>query len=66
MAHVSIKTPTGRRTCFKIGGVVGACMDQAGDRMPAHPAKRMLVAYASHHVATIEDPIDLRSVQRRD
>ena len=40
----------------EIGGVVGVFMDQAGDRMPAHPAKRMLVACASRHVATIEDP----------
>jgi len=46
----------------KIGGAVGACMDQAGRR---GTAQRVLVARASRHVATIEDPIDLRSVQRR-
>jgi len=50
------------RTGFKIGGAVGACMDQAGRR---GTVKHVLVARVSRHVATIEDPVDLRSVQRR-
>ena len=35
------------RTCFKIGGATGTCMDQAGR---CGTAQRMLVARASRHV----------------